>query len=133
MSTNRLSWIGVGLVVLLVAGLVVRTLRHDATTQPEGAMRTEAAAPRSQGDAEGRSPSGTPTVAAGERVLSSVQRAKVVLKAKGFYDGAIDSNFDPTLIEALKKFQASVGMRATGYLDMPTYKALGIEVKQPRP
>lgn len=129
MSTNRLSWIGVGVVVLVVAGLVVRTLRHDATTQPASAARTEAGAPRAQGDAGG----GAPAAPAGARVQSSVQRTKIVLKAKGFYDGAIDSNFDPTLIEALKKFQASVGMRATGYLDMPTYKALGIEVKNPRP
>ena len=133
MSTNRLSWIGVGLVVLVVAGLVVRTLRHDPATQAGGTTRTEAAVPRSQRDAGGNTPSGTPTMAEGERRQSSIQRAKFVLKAKGFYDGAIDSNLDPPLTEALKKFQASVGMRATGYLDIPTYKALGIEVKKPRP
>lgn len=133
MSTNRLSWVGVGVVVLVVAGLVVRTLRHDATTQSGSAARSETAAPRSA-DANGAAPSKEArTAAVGEHVMSSVQRAKVVLKAKGFYDGAIDSNFDPPMIEALKKFQASAGMRATGYLDMPTYKALGIEVKNPRP
>lgn len=130
MSTNRLSWIGVGVVVLVVAGLVVRTLRHDATTGPAATAGTEMAAPRAAGDAG----SGSPKIAApGERVQSSVQRAKIVLKAQGFYSGAIDSNYDPPMMEALKKFQASVGMKPTGYLDFATYKALGIEVKNPRP
>lgn len=134
MSTNRLSWIGVGVVVLVVAGLVVRTLRQDAATQAGQSTRRESVAPPARSGADGgAAASGAGTAAAGERVHSSVQRAKIVLKAKGFYDGPIDSNFDPTTIEALKKFQASAGMPATGYLDMPTYKALGIEVKNARP
>jgi len=134
MSTNRLSWVGVGVVVLVVAGLVVRTLRHDAATQSVQNTRRESVAPHSPAGADGgAAASEADNVASGDRVHSSVQRAKIVLKAKGFYEGPIDSNFDPTVIDALKKFQASVGMRATGYLDMPTYKALGIEVKNPRP
>lgn len=128
MSTNRLSWVGVGVVVLVVAGLVVRTLRHDAATQSGQSTRRESVAPQAKAGAD----SGV-AAAAGDRVHSGVERAKIVLKAQGFYDGPIDSNFDPPMIEALKKFQASVGMRSTGYLDRPTYKALGIEVKKARP
>jgi len=129
MSTNRLSWIGVALVVLIVGGLVVRTLRHDASVGSRPAA--------SRQDVVGGSPRpGAPEsvhiAAPGEKIKSSVERAKVVLTAKGFYHGRLNGNFDIETQEALKLFQASLGRKPTGYLDKPTYDALGIDLKNPR-
>ncbi len=131
MSTNRLSWIGVVVVVLIVGGLVVRTLRHDESigarpAASQGGTAADASSPRS-------SPRDSVHFAArGERVKSTIERAKIVLTAKGFYHGRLNGNFDIETQEALKLFQASIGRKPTGNLDKATYDALGIDVKNPR-
>jgi peptidoglycan hydrolase-like protein with peptidoglycan-binding domain len=129
MSANRLSWIGVGVVVLVVGGLVVRSLRQEgATTAP---VVNEARPSRSEAAPGAERPAHDPAATAGsrgERKISSIQRAKILLKSKGFYAGEINGNLDEQTMEAVKKFQTSVGMQPTGYLDAKTYKAMGIEV-----
>ena len=128
MSSNRLSWIGVGVVVVVVAILVARTVRQDEALAPGGAVPgTADRAPVAQAPAVSQ-----PRGERGAAVPSSIQRAKQVLKDKGYYDGPIDGNFDPTVSEALKKFQKDAGMRPTGNLDAKTYSALGVEVKSRR-
>jgi peptidoglycan hydrolase-like protein with peptidoglycan-binding domain len=127
MSANRLSWVGVVVVVAVVGVLVARTVRQDdalKTGEPPTPAQT-AARP-----ATGAQPAADRVVEPGQPVKSGVQRAKEALQAKGYYKGPIDGNFDPTVIEALKRFQKDAGMRATGYLDQKTYAALGIEVKR---
>lgn len=126
MSANRLSWIGVGVVVLVVGILVARTMRQDA---PAEAPRMTAAQPAGQASAPGERPR---VAEQGARVPGTVHRAKQALKDKGYYQGPIDGNFDPPVIEALKKFQKDSGMVPTGHLDTKTHEALGIVVKSDR-
>lgn len=51
-------------------------------------------------------------------------RAKERLKAMGFLETEVDSNFDEADILAFTKFQESIGIRATGIPDQPTLMAL---------
>ena len=138
MSANRLSWILVAVVVVVVGVLVFRTVQHDAST------RTEPAPGAAQVTGPGGTPAARPSVsrdpdslrdAAANRVRepSSVERAKMVLQSRGFYSGPMNGNYDPEVAEAIKRFQKSVGMQPTGYLDEKTYTALGITVRRQRP
>ncbi len=138
MSANRLSWILVVVVVAVVGFLVFRTLQHDAST------RTAPAPGLAQSAPPARTPAVRPPLprnldslraaaANRPREPSSVERAKMVLKERGFYTGPMNSNYDPVLADALKRFQKSVGMKPTGYLDEKTYLALGIQIRRQRP
>lgn len=138
MSANRLSWILVAVVGVVVGFLVFRTVQRDAPP------RTGPATGTAQVDPPGGSPAARPGVlrdpdslraAAAKRVRepSSVVRAKTVLKERGFYDGPLNGNYDPSVAEAIKRFQKSVGMKPTGYLDEKTYTALGIQHRRTRP
>jgi peptidoglycan hydrolase-like protein with peptidoglycan-binding domain len=127
MSSNRLSWIGVGVVVVVVAILVARTVRQDEALTPAGSAPVAA-----QRDPAAQRPVASERTERAPSVPSSIQRAKQVLKDKGYYDGPVDGNFDPTVSEALKKFQKDAGMTPTGNLDAKTYAALGVEVKSRR-
>ena len=141
MSANRFAWIGVGVVVVVVGGLVVRSLKTDNTIQTASTSQEQTSGPS---DANGgdRAPSksdvksdgsgsstGSEATGGAPRKISSIEEARRVLKTKGFYDGPMNADYDANLAESLKKFQASVGMRPTGYLDMPTYKALGVNLR----
>ena len=133
MSANRLSWIVAALVVLVVGFLVFRALRNDTAT------RTASMSMPSHSETTGSSvtprPAGSDTARARtpEERISSVERAKKVLKERGYYDGAIDGNYDAPMMEALKRFQADQGMKPTGYLDPQTYAAMGITLRRQRP
>jgi peptidoglycan hydrolase-like protein with peptidoglycan-binding domain len=120
----------VGLVVVVVAVLVVRTMRNDAKAARE---RTASVLP-------GERPEGArPERSAAEKKatpdkprLSSVERAKIVLKEKGYYNGPINANYDQSVIDAVKRFQKDAGMDQNGYLNERTYTALGIEIRGKR-
>jgi peptidoglycan hydrolase-like protein with peptidoglycan-binding domain len=138
MSAKRLSWILVAVVVVVVGVLIFRTVQQDAST------RTQPAAGGSPATSPGRAPAASAPLhrdpdslraaaATRPREPSSVERAKMVLKQRGFYSGPINSNYDPELAEALKRFQKSVGMQPTGHLDEKTYTALGVQVRRQRP
>jgi peptidoglycan hydrolase-like protein with peptidoglycan-binding domain len=136
MSVNRLAWVGVAVVVLVVGALVVRTLRQDTATRtaPEPRLATTpsaAQAPQTQAPT-GETPKPRVTEP-GKRVEGSIYRAKAVLKSKGYYSGPLDNNFDHTVADAIKKFQQDAGMTPNGRLDQKTYAALGIEMRGKRP
>jgi peptidoglycan hydrolase-like protein with peptidoglycan-binding domain len=138
MSANRISWVVAIAVVLLVGVLIVRTLQHDTSIRTPAGDRS---APR----AENREPRNAPApavppvssdsirAALQQPGISSIQKAKLVLADRGYYKGPIDGNYGPDLIDALKRFQADQGMKATGYLDPKTYAAMGIELRRRRP
>lgn len=129
MAANRKAWFPVALIVLVVGFLVVRTLRSPEGTPP----------PRQEGRPAPTAQSGTPPTSpdslkagrAGSE-LTSVQRAKLVLKERGYWTGPIDSHYNPELAEALKRFQKDAGMKPTGYLDDRTYAALGVVLHKNR-
>ena len=130
MSTNRLSWVGVGLVVVVVGVLVARTVRQDQTLRSPA---TEPRATRAPADDAGAKATERPAHATqpGDR-RSSVQRAKAALKEKGYYTGALDGNYDREVVDAVKKFQQDAGLKPTGNLDPKTYAALGVELRRQR-
>lgn len=132
MSSNRRAWILVSLVVVVVALLVVRTMRNDARLARE---RTAAASPHEgstlRPGTERPTSSGKKKDPA-ERRVSSVERAKMVLKEKGYYNGPIDGNYDGAVADAVKRFQKDQGMEQNGYLNERTYDALGVEVRGKR-
>jgi peptidoglycan hydrolase-like protein with peptidoglycan-binding domain len=137
MSVNRLAWVGVAVVVLVVGALVVRTLRQDTATrtakEPRLATTPSAApAPRTEASPTGETPKPRVTEP-DKRAEGSIYRAKAVLKSKGYYGGPLDNNFDRTVEDAIKKFQQDAGMTPNGRLDQKTYAALGIEVRGKRP
>jgi peptidoglycan hydrolase-like protein with peptidoglycan-binding domain len=138
MSANRLSWIVVALVVLVVGFFVVRSTRRDASTRintSAGAAGSAAEPSPEPGDVAastaGPDTAGTGGVDGTKR--SSVQRAKVVLRNEGLYTGEIDNNYDPVLAEALKKYQSAHGLPPNGYLDKKTYATMGISLTRRRP
>jgi len=138
MSANRLSWILVAVVVVVVGFLVFRTVQRDASTQTESAPGTSPVNPPGGSAAARPAAPRDPDslrAAAAKRVHepSSVERAKTVLKERGFYNGPLNGNYDPSVAEAIKRFQKSVGMKPTGYLDEKTYTALGIPLRRTRP
>jgi len=132
MSANRLSWILVAVVVVVVGVLVFRTVQHDASTRNEPAPgRAQVATPKGSDvspPARAQNPDSLRAAAKRDRQPNSVEHAQAVLKERGFYDGPITGNYNAEVAEAIKKFQKSVGMQPTGYLDTKTYTALGIQL-----
>jgi len=131
MSSNRKAWILVSLVVVVVALLVVRTMRNDARMARERTASLTQERPKPRSGAEPSTSAGTDKAPA-ERRVSSVERAKAILKEKGYYDGPIDANYDQAVADAVKRFQKDHGMEQNGYLNERTYTALGIELKKKR-
>ena len=131
MSSNRKAWILVSLEVVVVALLVVRTMRNDARMARERTASLTPERPKPRSGAEPSTSSGTDKAPA-ERRVPTVERAKVILKEKGYYDGPIDANYDQAVADAVKRFQKDHGMEQNGYLNERTYTALGIELKKKR-
>jgi len=130
MSANRKAWVLVGLVVVVVALLVVRTMRSDARLARE---RTAAVLPQERPQATPKDrPVSDPDRPPTEKRISSVQRAKIALKEKGYYDGPINGNYDQSVADAIKRFQKDQGMEQNGYLNERTYTALGVQLRGQR-
>lgn len=125
MSANRRAWVLVGLVVAVVAVLVVRTMRNDARVASE---RSAAMLPPERVPPKAR-PVPDSLRSPGGKQISAVQRAKIALKAKGYYDGPINGDYDQSVADAVKRFQKDAGMEQNGYLNERTYTALGIQVR----
>lgn len=64
------------------------------------------------------------SVRVGEReaqhYVELIERMQRALSAEGFYAGAIDGELSPPTVEALKRFQESIGFEATGFPDQTT-------------
>ena len=68
-----------------------------------------------------------PTIASNSQYSSStVRNVQQALNAKGFNAGAADGQWGPGTETALKQFQSTQGLPATGALDTPTMNALGV-------
>ncbi len=55
--------------------------------------------------------------------ISEIQEA---LAQKGAFSGTPSGKWDDSTVEAMKKFQSSNGLNATGKLDAPTLQKLGL-------
>jgi peptidoglycan hydrolase-like protein with peptidoglycan-binding domain len=60
--------------------------------------------------------------------LTVRQELQSRLAQRGFYDGPIDGRVGQATLEAVAHFQWSQGLEATGYLDAPTSRSLGMEI-----
>jgi hypothetical protein len=49
-----------------------------------------------------------------------IKRAQKKLRAKRFYSGAISGNYSPQTVEAMKRYQKSIGFDPTGFPDQLT-------------
>jgi peptidoglycan hydrolase-like protein with peptidoglycan-binding domain len=129
--SNRIAWIAVAVVVIVVGILVFRSMRPAApvavATRADGsATTTDPAAP----DLE-TPPQPKPAARTGPK-LSGVQRVQTVMKAKGYWDGPIDGNYTPAMAEAIQRYQKDNGMKVDGYLNWRLYEALGLRAPAPR-
>jgi peptidoglycan hydrolase-like protein with peptidoglycan-binding domain len=127
--SNRIAWVAVAVVVLVVGFLVFRSLRTQspATAASSGTTQGVAAqdvAPRKKSFADSLKQS------TGLKRLSGVQEAQIVLKARGFYDGPIDGNYTEALRDGIMKYQKANGMKVDGYLNDKLYIALGIPIRR---
>ena len=62
---------------------------------------------------------------AGDEKVKAVQQA---LGDKGHHPGSVDGRMGPKTQQALRDFQKTQGMKATGHLDTKTMQSLGVEV-----
>jgi hypothetical protein len=58
----------------------------------------------------------------------NAKSAQEALKAKGFYDGAVDGVVGPKTRRAVSEYQKSEGLEVTGRLDSPTAERLGVHL-----
>jgi peptidoglycan hydrolase-like protein with peptidoglycan-binding domain len=68
--------------------------------------------------------------AAAQEALTSTAAVQQTLKLAGYWDGPVDGQWTPALTEALKKFQAELGVPATGTVDAATVAALEKAVEE---
>ena len=59
-------------------------------------------------------------------VDSSVSQVQAALAREGYYHGAIDGSVGPATRNALRRYQRSHGLDATGRIDRPLLEALGL-------
>jgi peptidoglycan hydrolase-like protein with peptidoglycan-binding domain len=69
--------------------------------------------------------SGEPTLTAGSKEKDSVIKLQDTLEQLGFSPGTVDGIFGSKTTAAVKAFQGSVGLSASGTVDAATWKALG--------
>ena len=56
----------------------------------------------------------------------TVQSAQQALQQGGFYKGTVDGKMGPHTRQAIRSFQQSKGLHATGHLNQKTLTALGV-------
>jgi His-Xaa-Ser repeat protein HxsA len=57
---------------------------------------------------------------------STIQSAQQALQQNGFYKGTVDGKMGPHTRQAIRSFQQSKGLHATGHLNQKTLTALGV-------
>ena len=57
---------------------------------------------------------------------STVQSAQQALQQGGYYKGTVDGKMGPHTRQAIRSFQQSKGLHATGHLNQKTLTALGV-------
>ncbi|MBI5835706.1 MAG: peptidoglycan-binding protein [Candidatus Eisenbacteria bacterium] len=82
--------------------------------------------PAAAGRAAARASGEQASVRSGARA-QEVGRAAVALQKLGFYKGDTGGAWSPELHEAVRAFQKSRGLKATGRLNRDTRSALGLE------
>ncbi len=71
-------------------------------------------------------PSASSTGAPQASTGSTIQSAQQALQQNGFYKGTVDGKMGPHTRQAIRSFQQSKGLHATGHLNQKTLTALGV-------
>ena len=106
-------------------GSAAQTPRANETTS--GAMKSDTGMKSGIGMKARSARSGRKGVMAmaGDEKVKAVQQA---LEDKGHHPGSVDGRMGPKTQQALRDFQKTQGMQATGHLDTKTMQSLGVEV-----
>jgi len=87
--------------------------------------------PRSQTPQDSPTPDLNVSVSQGRRKRTNIEESRVLqiqqaLNQRGFYTGEMTGNYDQATIEAMRRFQASQKIPATGYPTAHALKRLGL-------
>jgi His-Xaa-Ser repeat protein HxsA len=111
-----------------LAALLAGAPAFGQTTAPSPAAPPPSSAPpattaQPSGSAP---PSASSTGAPQASTGNTIQSAQQALQQNGFYKGTVDGKMGPHTRQAIKSFQQSKGLHATGHLNQKTLTALGV-------
>ena len=113
-----------------LAALLAGAPAFGQTTAPSpAAPPPSSAAPATTAPSSSAPPSASSQTGASQHSSASgttVQSAQQALQQGGFYKGTVDGKMGPHTRQAIKSFQQSKGLHATGHLNQKTLTALGV-------
>lgn len=99
----------------------------QTTTPSPAAPPPSSAPPATTAQPSGSAPpSASSTGAPQASTGNTIQSAQQALQQNGFYKGTVDGKMGPHTRQAIKSFQQSKGLHATGHLNQKTLTALGV-------
>jgi His-Xaa-Ser repeat protein HxsA len=98
------------------------TAPSPAAPPPSSAPPATTAQPSGSAPPSASSQTGAPQASTG----NTIQSAQQALQQNGFYKGTVDGKMGPHTRQAIKSFQQSKGLHATGHLNQKTLTALGV-------
>jgi His-Xaa-Ser repeat protein HxsA len=111
-----------------LAALLAGAPAFGQTTAPSPAAPPPSSAPPATTAQPSASapPSASSTGAPQASTGNTIQSAQQALQQNGFYKGTVDGKMGPHTRQAIKSFQQSKGLHATGHLNQKTLTALGV-------
>lgn len=97
---------------------------------PNNALKNRNSADRTMDRRNARTSIPAETTTLTEHTPTKVKEVQRALDSRGFEVGSVDGIWGSQTRSALKKFQSSNGLRATGELNDETYNALGVSAEQ---
>jgi His-Xaa-Ser repeat protein HxsA len=98
------------------------TAPSPSAPPPSSAPPATTAQPSGSAPPSASSQTGAPQASTG----NTIQSAQQALQQNGFYKGTVDGKMGPHTRQAIKSFQQSKGLHATGHLNQKTLTALGV-------
>jgi His-Xaa-Ser repeat protein HxsA len=116
------------LAAIALAALLAGAPAFGQTTAPSpSAPPPSSAPPATTAQPSGSAPpSASSTGAPQASTGNTIQSAQQALQQNGFYKGTVDGKMGPHTRQAIKSFQQSKGLHATGHLNQKTLTALGV-------
>lgn len=113
-----------------LAALLAGAPAFAQTTAPSPAAPPPSAAPATTAQPSSAAPPTASSQASAPQHSSAsgstVQSAQQALQQGGFYKGTVDGKMGPHTRQAIRSFQQSKGLHATGRLNQKTLTALGV-------
>jgi His-Xaa-Ser repeat protein HxsA len=110
-----------------LAALLAGAPAFGQTTAPSpAAPPPSSAAPATTAQPSSSAPPSASSQASAPATGNTVQSAQQALQQGGFYKGTVDGKMGPHTRQAIRSFQQSKGLHATGHLNQKTLTALGV-------